>query len=54
MARDKAIEMIVDARNKTIHPVEMLGWTWLLVFVQQISDEDFKKYMTATAKICAQ
>jgi hypothetical protein len=53
MDKQKILEMIDDHKNKLIDPVEMLNWVWLRVFINQIPDEDFHRYMEQTAKVCS-
>ena len=46
-------EMIVAARNKETHPVAMLNWTWLYVFVHGMSPEVFEREYKRTVETCS-
>ena len=45
VTKAEALQLIDDHKNKLIHPVEMLHWTWLRVIILQIPDEDWEKYV---------
>jgi hypothetical protein len=42
MRRDEAIKMIDDHKNKLVHPVEMLHWTWLRVIINNLSESEWE------------
>jgi hypothetical protein len=43
MTRDQAIEVVDQARNNALEPVDMLNLTWVRVIISKISDEEWKK-----------
>ena len=53
MTKQQMVQMIDRYKNTLIDPVEMLNWTWMRVFINQISEDDFDRYIKETAEICA-
>jgi hypothetical protein len=54
MTKEEAIALIDNHKNKLINPIEMLKWTWLRVIVNQISEEDWHKYVDKAVEITRQ
>lgn len=53
MTKEQVLELIKNQRDKLINPVEMLDWTYLYVFVNQIPEGEFDKYMEKAAEVCS-
>lgn len=51
MPQSQILKLIDDHKNKLIDPVEMLHWTWLRVFIANMSAEDYNKHMDAAKEI---
>lgn len=54
MTKQEAVAMIDAHKNKLIHPVELLNWTWLRVIVDQMSDEDWERHVAKATEIMSQ
>jgi hypothetical protein len=42
MTRAEALKLIDDHKNKLIHPVEMLHWTWLRVIINSFTEGEWE------------
>lgn len=51
MNKSEALALIDEHKNKLINPVEILNWTWLRVFILQIPEDEFDKYMEQAAGV---
>lgn len=51
MSKQQMLKLIDDYKNKLINPVEMLNWTWVRVFIAQIPDDEFDKYMIQASEV---
>lgn len=45
MTKKEALELIDAHKNKLIHPVELLHWTWLRVVVLHLTEEAWEEAM---------
>ncbi len=45
MTKQEVLALIDAHKNKLIHPVELLDWTWLRVIILQIPDEEWDTYV---------
>lgn len=53
MEKATALEMIDAHKNKLLHPVEMLQWTYLRLIVLSIPDEEWTKYVALADDIAS-
>jgi hypothetical protein len=51
MTKTEALNMIDAHKDKLVDPVQMLHWTWLRVIINQISDDDWEKYVESAVVI---
>ena len=51
--KNEFLNLIDSHKNQLIEPVEMLKWTWLRVFILQIPEDEFIKYMNMAEKVCS-
>lgn len=42
MTKKEALALIDAHKNKLVHPVELLRWTWLRVIILQTTDEEWE------------
>lgn len=46
MTKQEALELIDNHKNALIDPVAMLHWTWLRVFILEITDDEWDTIMS--------
>lgn len=45
MNKRAALNLIDEHKNKLVDPVELLGWTWLRVVINQIPEDRWEAYL---------
>lgn len=53
LTKEKVLEMIDQHKNKLLDPVEMLHWTYLRIFINQIDVIEFRHYMNRVVAQCS-
>lgn len=51
MEKEEAIRMIDEHKNKLVHPVDLLHWTWLRVIVNAATDDEWAELNLRAAEI---
>lgn len=49
MSKDEALAMIDEAKAGIIHPVILLNWVWLRLFIVAHTEEEFDSFMQRVA-----
>ena len=54
MNKEDMLNVIEYFRESRTDVVELLNLTWIHVFINQIPDEEFERYMEETERICSE
>lgn len=54
MTKEEAINIIDLHKNSIINAVDLLNWTWLRVIVNQISKDEWERYVEKATEVLRQ